>query len=104
MKSEIYTEKYFMNKFSKPPLTQREKDKKAKDFLKFLDYTNQPTNTFNRLRKEPTKTLYLRAPESYWTDIQEIMHLTGLSMNAICLELLRPAIKRKLREIKNDLL
>jgi len=32
------------------------------------------------------------------------MVLTGLSMNAVCLELLRPAIKRKLREIKNDLI
>ena len=93
-----------MNNFSKPPLTQREKDKKAKEFLTFIDYTKNNTNNLNKQKKEPTKTLYLRAPESYWKDIKEIMHLTGLSMNAVCLELLRPAIKRKLREIKNDLL
>ena len=93
-----------MNKFSKPPLTQREKDKKAKEFLTFIDFTNKTTNLNYNIKKEPTKTLYLRAPESYWKDIKEIMNLTGLSMNAVCLELLRPAIKRKLREIKNDLL
>ena len=96
--------RYFVNKFSKPPLTQREKNKKAKDFLTFIDHNTSAKNTTNVFKKEPIKTLYLRAPESYWKDIKEIMHLTGLSMNAVCLELLRPAIKRKLREIKNDLL
>ena len=30
------------------------------------------------------------------------MARTGLSMNAICLELLRPEIKRKLKELKED--
>jgi len=93
-----------MTKFSKPPLTQREKNKKAKDFLTFIDYNENTNKNINILKKEPVKTLYLRAPESYWKDIKEIMNLTGLSMNAVCLELLRPAIKRKLREIKNDLL
>jgi len=93
-----------MNKFSKPPLTQTEKDKKADEFLAFIDYSKKPIQIFQNLKKEPVKTLYLRAPESYWRDIKEIMNLTGLSMNAVCLELLRPAIKRKLREIKNDLL
>lgn len=87
-----------MNNFSKPPLTKKEKDKKAEAFLTFIDNTNKIKS-----KKEITKTIYLRAPESYWNDIKEIMNLTGLSMNAICLELLRPAIKRKLREIKNDL-
>ena len=93
-----------MTKFSKPPLTQREKNKKAKDFLTFIDYHENINRNVNIQKKEPVKTLYLRAPESYWKDIKEIMNLTGLSMNAVCLELLRPAIKRKLREIKNDLL
>lgn len=93
-----------MSKFSKPPLTQREKDKKADEFLAFIDYSKAPFKFSQNIKKEPVKTLYLRAPESYLRDIKEIMQLTGLSMNAICLELLRPAIKRKLREIKNDLL
>lgn len=92
-----------MNKFSRPPLTQREKDKKTKEFLTFIDKVSD-NNVNNFLKKEPTKILYLRVPESYWKDIKEIMNLTGLSMNAVCLELLRPAIKRKIREIKNDLI
>lgn len=92
-----------MSKFTKPPLTQREKDKKTDEFLEFINYSKKSSDIIE-LKKEPVKTLYLRAPESYWKDIREIMNLTGLSMNAVCLELLRPAIKRKLREIKNDLL
>ena len=50
-------------------------------------------------QKEPTKNLYLRVPNSYWKDIQKIVSKTGLSMNATCLELLRPAIKDKLKEL-----
>lgn len=92
-----------MNKFSKPPLTQKEKEKKAREFLNFNDFINNKNEITNRLDKEPIKILYLRAPESYWKDLREITILTGLSMNAVCLELLRPVIKKKLREIKNDL-
>lgn len=92
-----------MNKFSKPPLTQKEKEKKAKEFLNFYDFVDNK-NDYYRTNKESVKILYLRAPESYWKDLKEITILTGLSMNAVCLELLRPVIKKKLREIKNDLL
>ena len=92
-----------MNKFSKPPLTQKEKEKKAREFLTFTESLDNKNDT-NKKEKEPTKILYLRAPESYWKDLHEITILTGLSMNAVCLELLRPVIKKKLREIKNDLL
>lgn len=92
-----------MNKFSKPPLTQKEKEKKAREFLTFTEFLDKKKD-YNRKEKEPTKILYLRAPESYWNDLREITILTGLSMNAVCLELLRPIIKKKLREIKNDLL
>ena len=39
-------------------------------------------------------------PESYIKDIEEITALTGISKNAVCLELLRPAIRDKLRGLK----
>ncbi len=91
-----------MNKFSKPPLTQKEKEKKTKEFLNFRDLVDNKNHYPENLNKEPTKILYLRAPESYWKDLRQITILTGLSMNAVCLELLRPVIKKKLREIKND--
>lgn len=90
-----------MNKFSKPPLTQKEKEKKAREFLNFSDFLDNKNEY--KSYKEPIKILYLRTPESYWKDLKEITVLTGLSMNAICLELLRPVIKKKLREVKNDL-
>jgi hypothetical protein len=93
-----------MNKFSKPPLTQKEKEKKAREFLNFAEFIDNKNNYCKNLNKEPMKVLYLRAPESYWKDIKEITILTGLSMNAVCLELLRSVIKKKLREIKNDML
>lgn len=88
--------------FRKTPLTQDEKDKKEQAFLTFEQGSMERPDDIKRAVKEPTKTLYLRAPASYWHDIQEIMALSGLSMNAVCLELLRPAIRKKLKELKED--
>jgi hypothetical protein len=34
-------------------------------------------------------------------DITEISALTGISRNAVCLELLRSAVKEKLKELKS---
>jgi len=88
-----------MNKFAKQPLTKKEKEKKAEDFLNFTE--NKKNGPYlPQKKKEPTKTLYLRVPNSYWDNIQIIMVNTGLSMNATCLELLRPAIKEKLKEFE----
>lgn len=86
--------------FSKTPLSPEEKEKKEKEFLSF-DKGGVKLEV-PRATKESTKTLYLRAPESYWLDIQEIMNIPGLSMNAVCLELLRPAIRKKLRELREE--
>jgi hypothetical protein len=82
--------------FSKPPLTLSEKEKLANQFI---EGANKKLDIEVPVK---TKTLFLRAPESYYDDIHKIMKLTGLSMNAICLELLRPAIKQKLKEIKEE--
>lgn len=87
--------------FKKTPLTQAEKDQKERAFVS-LDNGSSNKPEVSRSVKEPTKTLYLRAPESYWNDIQEIMNLTGLSMNAVCIELLRPALRKKIRELKEE--
>ena len=87
-------------KFSKPPISDKEKEKKADAFI---NLANENTDQFeNKLRREPTKSIFLRAPQSFWKDIQEIMSLTGLTMNAVCLELLRPALKKKLKELKEE--
>lgn len=89
--------------FARPPLTPEEKQKKEKEFLSFDKTTNEQTIPVKKREKEPVKSIFLRAPESYLADIHEIVSLTGLSINAVCLELLRPAIKRKLRELKEDI-
>lgn len=88
--------------FKKPPLTNEEKEQKEKEFLSFDKPSTDEPKDNRRASKEPAKILFLRAPENYWNDIQEIMNLTGLSMNAVCLELLRPAIRKKLRELKDE--
>ena len=97
--------KYFMSKhsFSKPPEIDTEREKKLEAFINLSDTINEKKEQKNeRFKKEKTKALYLRAPESLWEDIHEIMARTGLSMNAICLELLRPEVKRKLKELKTQ--
>lgn len=87
--------------FTKAPLTYNEREKKLEAFLNPSDTSAYHALIEQKtLKKEKTKPVYLRAPESLWDDIHEIMARTGLSMNAICLDLLRPAIKRKLKEIK----
>jgi hypothetical protein len=93
-----------MGKFSKPPImTDEEREKKAEAFINLSDdRIDKKQNLLEKPKKEKTKPLYLRAPKSLWEDIHDIMALTGLSMNAICLELLRPEVKRKLKELKES--
>ncbi|MCK4607862.1 MAG: hypothetical protein KAT71_00110 [Gammaproteobacteria bacterium] len=94
--------------FKKPPVikTQEalEKEKKAEDFINQVDKLRVEKSTeplqHQPKQKETKKTFLIRMPESYIKDLQEITNLTGISRNAICLELLRPAIKRKLKELK----
>ncbi|MFW9929138.1 MAG: hypothetical protein ACFFD1_07085 [Candidatus Thorarchaeota archaeon] len=91
------------SKFTKPPLTDEEREKKLEAFINLSDTpTSKKQIQQEMLKKEKTKPVYLRAPESLWDDIHEIMARTGLSMNAICLDLLRPEIKRKLKELRED--
>lgn len=97
--------KFLMSKpkFSKPPVSDEEREKKLEAFINFSDLpTEKKAVSVDKPKKEKSKPVYLRAPESLWEDIHEIMARTGLSMNAICLELLRPEIKRKLKELKED--
>lgn len=91
------------NKFIKAPLSNDERNKKIDEFISLNDGEDtQKRIKQERHKKEKTKTVYLRAPESLWGDIHDVMALTGLSMNAICLDLLRPEIKRRLKELRDD--
>jgi len=95
------------SKFSKPPMmtnTDEEIQKKLESFINLGNISSSSEEINHspiKLKKQKVKPLYLRAPESLWDDIHEIMARTGLSMNAICLELIRPEVKRKLKELKD---
>ncbi len=94
-----------ISKFNKAPLSPLEKEKKAEEFLGFRDaiivkQTEKSKDIERRLEKESMKPFLLRIPLTLFDDLREIGALTGISVNAICLELLRPSIKRKLRELK----
>ncbi len=92
-----------ISKFSRPPMTNEEREKKVEAFINLSDSRiDKKVAHVEKLKKEKVKPIYLRAPESLWEDIHEIMAITSLSMNAICLELLRPEIKRKLKELKEN--
>ncbi len=66
---------------------------------KSTSYKNKKESLSGR---EPLKTLYLRIPSSFCEDIKTIAELSGLSMNAACVDLLRPAIKTKLRQLREE--
>lgn len=93
------------NKFSMPPLSKSEKEKKAEEFINFSEKPSRSIDDSYDKRtipvKEKTKSFLIRLPESLWHDLQETKALTGLSINAICLELIRPGVKEKLKEIKS---
>lgn len=95
------------SKFTKPPLSSVEKEKKAEDFLNFSNEKDAPLKALEIkninervLKKEEVKAWLLRFPLSMAEDIKEISALTGISRNAVCLELLRSAVRDKLKELK----
>ena len=94
-----------VSKFHKPPLSNTEKEKKAEEFLGFLDnksVNNGKKNLVRNFEKEQISCFTFRVPQTLHDDLKEITALTGISINAICLELLRPHVKRKLKELRNE--
>lgn len=90
--------------FNKPPLSPTEKEKKAEAFIGFMDtppVQRTKPSTERILEKEAMKSFAFRIPESLFIDLKEIAAMTGISINAICLELLRPCVKKKLKELKD---
>ncbi len=88
------------NKFKMPNLSVAEKEKKAEEFLGFMDKTSVVKE--RTLEKEETKRFSFRIPASLFDDIKEISALLGISLNSICLDALRSRIKTKLRELKEE--
>ncbi len=89
--------------FNKPPFSKEEKEKKAEAFMNLIDDKNtiEKQEKQRVLTKEKTKAMLIRFPSSLIEDLKEISALSGISINAICLELLRPSIKKKLKELED---
>ena len=92
------------NKFIKPPLSKQDKEKKAEEFLSFANERESMTSQENKtniskvVKKEPTKRITIRLPISLANNITDIAALTGISVNSVCIELLRVSAKPKLQE------
>lgn len=46
------------------------------------------------------KDIHIRAPKSYYENLEKIARSSGLSVNSLCLELLREGIRNRLIEMK----
>ena len=87
-------------KFNNPPKNLLEKEKRAEAFINFMDAETPKMPERQRVKeKEPTHTFSIRLPVSLVEDLKEISNITGLSINAVCIDTLRPAIRKKLKEI-----
>ncbi len=94
------------DKFSPPPtlpnandknkLTPEEKERRAR---MILENAGKPIEELTENEGRPLKKVQMvcRVPEPYYKDIQTIMDLTGLTMNAVILQILLPGIKEKLK-------
>jgi hypothetical protein len=87
--------------FTKPPLSTKEKEKLEKKFLEgFNPEAEEQQN--EELEEIKTKTIIIRAPVSYHKNLLKIRQVTGMTINGVCLELLWPAIKQKLKDLGID--
>lgn len=80
-------------------LSEEEKEKKAEAFMDLIDPNAIKKPVRTRFIKEKTQPLLIRFPISLMEDIREISAITGVSMNSVCLELMRPAVKKRLKEL-----
>ncbi len=87
--------KFIMGKFNKSPIQHsNEQEKAAEQFIKKA----RPVTA----APEEKKQLSIRVPIHVWSEIQEIMRDTGITMNAVCVSVLRLGIKKKLKELQDD--
>jgi hypothetical protein len=52
-----------------------------------------------RKRTLVTKPMMIRAPEELYNDVIKISRKLGISINAICLDILQKGVKLKLKEL-----
>lgn len=85
-------------------LTDRQLEKKINDWIDSCNkeaVKKSESHTTALIDKTLKKPLLIRVPVTLWEDIQKVTRLTGISMSATCIEILRPAIKNKLKELSD---
>jgi hypothetical protein len=90
--------------FVRPPLSEEEKLKVAQKFIQSAGFQASETienlpATVERPKSSRIVKLNLRVPESFRYDIKQIEEFTGLTMNAICTQILWSGLKKTLKEI-----
>lgn len=82
--------------FKKPVfLDDAQKGKLKEEFINGVI----PTST--RTAKQETRKFNLRMPDNLYKTIEEISHITGQSMNSICLEFIWESVKEKIKYLKD---
>lgn len=87
-----------MSKFQRPPLTPKEKERLAENFIEGAA-RSYPTE---KKEKEKKEVIFLRIPKSLHDDLERICDLTGYKKNMFCLQAILEAARDKLRQVERD--
>jgi hypothetical protein len=87
-----------MAKFQKPPLSQKEKDRLAENFIEGAARSS-PIEKKENGKKE---IIFLRIPKSLHDDLERICNLTGYKKNMFCLQAILEAARDKLKQIERE--
>lgn len=87
-------EKKKKSMFSNPPLTPEQKEKLAQKLIAGAGKVPGEEEVHKN------RAITIRIPDQYHRDIEKIHRKTGLTRNAVCIELLRVAIRQKLKELE----
>ncbi len=90
-------------RFTKAPLSAEDKEKKAEEFVSMMPTIKQQDiqkqqQVKHTTYKDSTVNYALRLPKRIYSDLRDLSNLTGLSINSICIEILRVSVKEKLKE------
>lgn len=96
-------------KFTKPPLSNEDKEKRAEEFISMVP-GGRPHHQVPEPQKQNTRVttkdkmlkFSFRVPSGIYEDLKEISYITGISINSICIEILRGSVRDKLKDLKSD--
>lgn len=88
-----------MSKFKRPPLTPKEREQLADNFI---DSAARTTPSEKRSEKEKRGVIFLRVPQALIDDLDRIHKLTGYKPNTYCLHIIIEAVREKLKQIERE--